>query len=189
MARLTPFHKAMQNTNTSKPNAKKTAVLALLSCLALISFIIESALPVLFPYMPYAKLGVANIFIMLAVVIFGIREGVVVAVTKLLLSAMITGNIYGCLYSACGLILSLSCLAILIKFPLGTTIIGKSILSSVFFNIGQVIFASVSLSYSLIAILPVMLFCSVIAGSVIGIAVKLVIKRIPSEAFNALISA
>ncbi|MFI3163102.1 MAG: Gx transporter family protein [Bacillota bacterium] len=172
----------MQTSKKQQLSTKKLAVLALLSTLALISFLIESTLPVLFPYMPYAKLGVANIFIMFAILVFGVKEGIIVAVTKLLLSAMITGNIYGCLYSACGLTLSILALAILVKFDF-TTIIGKSIISSVCFNAGQVLFASVSLSQSLVAIMPLMLFCSLISGGIIGIAIKIVINKLPISFF------
>ncbi len=172
----------MTSTQNSQSTTKKTAVLALLSTLALVSFLIEGTLPVLFPYMPYAKLGVANIFIMFAVLVFGVKEGIIVAATKLLLSAMITGNIYGCLYSACGLTLSIIALAILVKFDF-TSIIGKSILSSVFFNVGQVLFASVSLSQSLIAIMPLMLFCSLVSGAIIGVAIKIVINKLPMSFF------
>ncbi len=172
----------MKNSQPTQTNTKKIAVLALLSTLALISFLIEGTLPVLFPYMPYAKLGVANIFIMFAILVFGVKEGVVVAVTKLLLSAMITGNIYGCLYSACGLTLSIIALWILISFDF-TSIIGKSIISSVFFNAGQVLFASISLSQSLIGIMPLMLFCSLVSGSIIGVAIKLVINKLPMSFF------
>ncbi len=168
----------MGNQNFAQSKTKKIAVVALLSSLALISFVIESAFPPLFPYMPYAKLGVANVFIMLAIVLFGFKEGVAVAISKLLLAMMITGNVYGCLYSACGLCLSLACLFLLFKFPLGTTIIGKSILSSVMFNIGQVLFAGLSISQPLISILPVMLFCSVISGGIIGAVVKIATCRV-----------
>lgn len=172
----------MQTSKNQQLSTKKLAVLALLSTLALISFLIEGMLPVLFPYMPYAKLGVANIFIMFAILVFGVKEGIIVAVTKLLLSAMITGNIYGSLYSACGLTLSILALAILLKFDF-TTIIGKSIISSVCFNAGQVLFASVSLSQSLVAIMPLMLFCSLISGGIIGIAIKIVINKLPISFF------
>ncbi|MFI3165011.1 MAG: Gx transporter family protein [Bacillota bacterium] len=172
----------MQTSKKQQLSTKKLAVLALLSTLALISFLIESTLPVLFPYMPYAKLGVANIFIMFAILVFGVKEGIIVAITKLLLSAMITGNIYGCLYSACGLTLSILALAILVKFDF-TTIIGKSIISSVCFNAGQVLFASVSLSQSLVAIMPLMLFCSLISGGIIGIAIKIIINKLPISFF------
>lgn len=177
----------MQNRK-GQPNTKKIAVLALLTCLALISFVIESTLPVLFPYMPYAKLGVANVFIMFAVLVFGVKEGVCVAFAKLMLAAMITGNIYGCLYSLCGTTLSITALWLLIRFEFGTTIVGKSIVSSAFFNIGQVLFASVSISQSLVSILPIMLFCSVIAGAIVGVAIKIAINKIPTEVFLKLAS-
>ncbi len=172
----------MQTSKNNQLSTKKLAVLALLSTLALISFLIEATLPVLFPYMPYAKLGVANIFIMFAVLVFGVKEGIIVATAKLLLSAMITGNIYGCLYSLCGLSLSILALAILVKIDF-TTIIGKSIISSVCFNAGQVLFASVSLSQSLVAIMPLMLFCSLISGGIIGVAIKIVINKLPTSFF------
>ncbi len=176
----------MQTSKNKQLSTKKLAVLALLSTLALISFLIEATLPVLFPYMPYAKLGVANIFIMFAILVFGVKEGIIVALAKLLLSAMITGNIYGCLYSACGLTLSILALAILVKFDF-TTIIGKSIISSVCFNAGQVFFASVSLSQSLVALMPLMLFCSLISGGIIGVAIKIVINKLPTSFFVKLV--
>lgn len=161
-------------------STKKLTILALLSALAIVSFLIESAFPVIFPFMPYAKLGVANFFILFAILVFGFSEGAIVAIVKLALSTMITGNIYGMMYSFCGLCLSFLVLFALFKAPFKTTIVGKSVVSAVCFNVGQIIFASLSLSVSLMSILPLMVVLSTITGGIVGTALFLAIKKLPN---------
>lgn len=61
--------------------AKKIAVLALFSALGLIAFIIENQFPPLF--VPGAKMGLANIFSLSALILYGPAEAQVTATSHI----------------------------------------------------------------------------------------------------------
>ena len=78
-------------------NAKKIAGTALLAAFALIAFLIESLLPPLF--LPGAKIGLANFFVFLALILYGGGAAAGVAAAKCLLGAVFGGNISSLMYS------------------------------------------------------------------------------------------
>ena len=54
---------------------KRIAMLGILAGLGLIAFLLESLIPL--PYLPGAKLGLANIFSMLALALYGLPDALV----------------------------------------------------------------------------------------------------------------
>ncbi len=77
--------------------AKKITILALLTGLGLIAFLIEALIPVL--PVPGAKLGISNIFSLFALVMYGLPEALMVVVARTVLGSIFAGNLSLLLYS------------------------------------------------------------------------------------------
>ena len=71
-------------------SVKKLALSAMLSALALISFMIENLFPPLF--LPGARLGISNVFILLAVLFLGSGYGYAVFIVKVVLGCVFCGS-------------------------------------------------------------------------------------------------
>ncbi len=76
---------------------KKIAVLALLAGLGLVSFLLESLLPPL--VLPGAKLGIANLFSLLALIFYGLPDALLVVVARTVIGSLFAGNVSLLLYS------------------------------------------------------------------------------------------
>ena len=76
---------------------KRIAMLGILAGLGLIAFLLESLIPL--PYLPGAKLGLANIFSMLALALYGLPDALVIVFARTFLGSLFAGNISMILYS------------------------------------------------------------------------------------------
>ena len=59
---------------------RRIAMLGILTGLGLVAFFLESLIPI--PYLPGAKLGLSNIFSMLALVLYGLPDALVVVLVR-----------------------------------------------------------------------------------------------------------
>ena len=83
----------------------KILSLALLTAISLVLFIVENQIPAPVPA-PGVKLGLGNIIVVCVLFLYGRREALAVLLAKLLLSALLTGNLGALAYSAAGGLLS-----------------------------------------------------------------------------------
>ena len=86
--------------------AKKIAVLAMLTGLSLIAFIIESLFPPL--VIPGAKMGIANVFSFAALVMYSPVEAFIIVAVRTVLGAIYAGNFSAVLYSFTGGMVSMA---------------------------------------------------------------------------------
>ena len=84
-------------TKKTEFTAGRAALVAVLSALALCSFVVENLFPPLF--LPGAKLGLGNAFSLFALIVLGPIDGIVVAVIRTTLGSLIVGNMSTLLYS------------------------------------------------------------------------------------------
>lgn len=125
---------------------------------------------------PGIKLGFANIVILFTVCTCGKREAFMVLVGRLILNALLFGNLLSLLYSVAGGILSflIMCLVIYV-FKFNTLF--SSICGGVFHNVGQFIVALIVLKTPAIIIyLPYLVIGGIIAGALNGFIVSKVSK-------------
>jgi heptaprenyl diphosphate synthase len=137
----------------------------------LVLHIIENMIPVPFP-VPGAKLGLANIISLLAIVMYGLREGLSVNIFRCLLGALMTGSMSSLLYSLSGAILSTITMYLFFKyFKKAFSLIGISIIGGVTHNIAQVTVASIILStFGLYIYLPFLMVIGLFTGFFTGLA-------------------
>lgn len=158
---------------------RKIAAYALMIALAMIFSYVEALIPIPF-VVPGMKLGLANIITMVALYKMGTLDAAVVSLTRILLSALLFGNVFSLAYSLSGGIISLVVMVLLKKTD-KFSIIGVSLAGGVCHNIGQIGVAAVLLETAeLIYYLPVLMITGTLTGILIGILGGLIIERLKS---------
>ena len=158
----------------------KMIYMSLLVSMALILSLIERMMPIPFT-VPGAKLGLANLVIIIAVYTLGnYKDAFVILVLRVFLAALLGGNMSTLLYSATGGILSF--LATLATKELGknnVSVIGVSSCAAVFHNVGQLFAASLILNnFGVFLYLPVLSIIGVTTGIFIGISANYLLSHL-----------
>lgn len=153
-----------------KNNVSRLTLLAIIISLALITHYIESLLPVLFPFAPGVKLGLANIFTLFAITVLGYREGFIVAVLRCILATFLGSPLSTLLFSMTGAIFAFAAMSAVVYFSKsGVSYIGVSVLGSCFHNIGQIAVSIILLNSTyILSYLPIMIIMSLPTGIFIG---------------------
>lgn len=156
---------------------KKIAYLGLLIALAFVFSYIEFLIPVNIG-VPGAKLGLANLVIIVALYTLNEKDAFVLSMIRIVLVGFTFANLASMLYSLAGGILSFGAMVIAKKTQ-KLSITGVSVLGGVFHNIGQIIMAIwVVKTASLVYYLPVLMVSGIVAGVAIGVLGGMVTKRI-----------
>ena len=155
---------------------KKIAYLGLLIALAFVFSYIEFLIPVNIG-VPGAKLGLANLVVIVALYTLGERDAFLLSVVRIVLVGFTFANMASMIYSLAGGILSYLAMVIAKKTKL-LSMTGVSVLGGVFHNVGQIIVAILVLeTASLVYYLPVLLIAGITSGVIIGILGAMVTKR------------
>lgn len=162
--------------------AKKTALLGMLVALAFVLSYIETLIPVNLG-IPGAKLGLANLVVMVALYTLGTKEAFGLSMVRILLTGLTFSSMAAMLYSFAGGLLSFAVMA-LMKKTKKLSVTGVSVLGGIAHNAGQIFVAMWILdTATLIYYLPVLAITGVASGTVIGLLAVMVIRRI-SGAIN-----
>lgn len=157
---------------------RKWLFLSLLTSAALVLTLIETSLPIPIA-IPGARLGLSNIIILSAVVVFGFKEGLVIGTLKSMLMILLTGSVMSFFYSFFGAIASTIAMFLTYKYIRSLSLIGVSFIGAFFHNLAQVLVASFILNNLRIFIyLPLLLLLSVVTGYFVGLASKYTTKQL-----------
>lgn len=155
----------------------RTAYFGVFTALALIFSYVETLIPIQFG-IPGAKLGLANLVIVIVLYKTDWKEALLLSVVRIVLSGFIFGNLFSIIYSLAGGILSLAVMAAIRKDK-GFSVIGVSMAGSVCHNIGQLIVAMIVVqTYQVGYYLPVLLIAGLATGTLIGVISSGVLKRL-----------
>ena len=161
----------------------RVAVFGVFTALALIFSYVELLIPINFG-IPGAKLGLANLVIIIVLYKSDWKEALLLSVVRIVLAGFLFGNLFGILYSLAGGILSLAVMALL-KRSGAFSIIGGSMAGGVSHNVGQLIMAMLVVeTYAVGYYLPVLLIAGLITGTLIGIAGREMLKRLDLAVLN-----
>lgn len=156
---------------------QRTAYFGVFTALALIFSYVETLIPINFG-IPGAKLGLANLVIVLVLYKTDWKEALLLSVTRIVLSGFLFGNLFGILYSLAGGLLSLVVM-VLVKRNEGFSVIGVSMAGGVTHNIGQLLVAMLVVeTYQVGYYLPVLMLAGLATGTLIGLVSMEVLKRI-----------
>lgn len=160
-----------------KNRKNRAAVFGVFTALALIFSYVELLIPINFG-IPGAKLGLANLVIVIVLYKTDWKEALLLSVVRITLAGFLFGNLFGILYSLAGGILSLAVMTLLKKTG-AFSVIGVSMAGGVSHNVGQLIIAMLVVeTYAVGYYLPVLLITGLITGTLIGIAGREMLKRI-----------
>ena len=149
----------------------------MLTAAALVVFVIELQLPSPVP-VPGVKLGLANIFTLFAIYRFKPQEACLLALVRVFLGCLFSGNMMALIFSFAGAALCMAGMLLLKRFLKTDLIWLISIIGAVLHNIGQLLAASAVLgSFMVFGYLPVLLISGCISGCFTGIAAQLIINR------------
>lgn len=178
----------MVKTNSkTKFSAKRVALLGVLCAMGLITFMVESLFPPLF--LPGAKMGISNVFSLLAVFLLGPVDAVVLIVVRTTLGSMFTGNLSTLLYSMSAGLVSVGASSLLVEFVYPkVSIVAISVVSAVVHNLTQnVVYCLVSNTPQMFSYMPWLALLGVFAGVIVGFAVWLVLRTVPLKTFATLL--
>jgi len=153
---------------------KKFTRLSLLLALSVALNIIESFLPFFNGIIPGLKLGLANIVSLFVLYEFGLKDTLYIGILRVFLVGILRAGLFSPNFAFSLLGTVFSVLAMYIgKKGFHLSIIGVSILGSIFHSIGQIIMAIILFQMkSMIYYLPWLLLFSIPTGIFVGIACK-----------------
>lgn len=161
----------------------KFSMCALLSGLALLSFMLESLFPPLI--VPGARMGISNIFILLAVFMLGKWYAFIVLIIKCVLGSIFAGNPSAMLYSIPSGIISLFVQVLLIFKVKNISVLATSILGAVInITIQNVVFCIIGNALVYFYYLPYLLLVAILSGAIVGATTLLLIKKLPDKLFD-----
>ena len=144
---------------------------------ALILGYIESLIPFSFG-IPGIKLGLANLAVLITLYRSGAKEAILVDLLRIVLSGFLFGNLYSILYSLAGGMLSFAAMVFARKTR-RLSIYGVSITGGIFHNIGQIgVAAFVVETKGLYYYMPFLLIAGVVTGFLIGMLSKQIMGRL-----------
>lgn len=156
---------------------QKMALLGVLTASAIVIAILESFIPSI--GIPGVKMGLANIVILIILYELGIWEAGVVNLLRVLVVSLVRGTFLsmGFLMSLTGAALSFSIMVLFYLLIKKFSIIGVSVIGSVFHVTGQIIIAMIFLGSAYIFLyLPIIAISAIITGVFVGIIAQLIIK-------------
>ena len=160
-----------------KLNVHKIALLGVLTAATIVIAILESFIPSI--GIPGVKLGLANIMILVILYELGILEAILVNLTRVLVVGLIRGTFLsmGFVMSLVGAAFSLVVMIIFYLLIKKFSIVGVSVIGSIFHVTGQILVAMVYLGTSyVIFYLPIIGISAVITGVLVGFTAKMIIQ-------------
>ena len=170
-------------------SAKRIATLAVLTAMGSIMFMVESLFPPIIP-LPGVKMGLANIFSLLALFLLGPIDAFTLVVVRVVLGSMFTGNMSTLMYSLTAGVVSVIVSSVLVEFLYPkVSIVAISIVSAVMHNLTQnVVFCLVSDTPQMFVYMPWLALIGVLAGVIVGFAVWFILKMVPTRTFATMLN-
>ena len=160
--------------------SSKIAQMGLMIALAFVLSYLESLLPIQIG-IPGAKLGLANIVVLIAIVQFGEKEALFLTVARAVLSGLTFGSLYSMAYSLSGGVLSTILMSFMHKVK-KFSIIGISVVGGVTHNMGQLVIAMLVLkSLDLKYYSGFLILCGILTGVLTGLVCKSVLQNIRTK--------
>ena len=156
---------------------QKMALLGVLTAGAIVIAILESFIPSI--GIPGVKLGLANIVILIILYELGIVEAIMVNLLRVFVVGLVRGTFLGMGFfmSLTGAVFSLGIMILFYLLIKKFSIIGVSVIGSIFHVGGQILIAMIYFGSAYIVLyLPVLAISAIITGVFVGIIAKLIIN-------------
>lgn len=161
---------------------KKFTRLTMLLALSVVLNIIESFIPLFNGNIPGLKLGLANIIVLIVLYMFSFKDALYVSLLRIILVGILRTGLFSMtfFFSLGGAILSLCSMFIAKKTKL--SIIGVSIVGSIFHSIGQILVAILIIKNRyIIYYVPWLLLFSIPTGILVGFTSKTILNNLENR--------
>ena len=158
---------------------KKLTRLSMFLAISILLSILESIFPIINGMVLGMKLGMANIIVVITLFLYGRKEAFLLAILRVFLMGILRTGIFSItfFFSLTGAIFSVGMMSLVVQSKL--SIIGISILGSIFHSIGQFFAAQFLLHMpKIIYYLPWMILFSLVTGMITGYFSKQVLHYI-----------
>ena len=162
-------------------NLKRISILALLVAFGSTMWMLEELVPM---PIPFFRFGFANIATVLALYLFGFRDGIIVSILRVVLGALILGRLMSpsFVFAIGGAFASLIAMILIIRFGRLFTVFGVSIAGAYIHNLAQLsIAAGFYGSDTIFAIFPYLGILGIFSGAIVAyISVRIypIVERI-----------
>jgi len=157
---------------------KKLTTTALLAAAAIVLSILEAALFGGTSGIPGAKLGLANIAVILAMVMFGGKTAILIGVVKALASFFVSGAITTLWYALAGTLLSIAGMLLLHRRFRCFSLLGISAFGGFLSNLAQLaVMMLLTQTVEFLYYLPLLTLFGVASGCINGFLSELVLSR------------
>ena len=157
----------------------KMIFLSILVSIGLALSVLESAIPLPIA-VPGARLGLSNMVVLVTIIIFGFKEGIIVSMLKSMVLVLVTGSISSFIYSFSGAVLS--CIVMYLAYKLFSNIfslIVVSILGALSHVTAQITVASLMMNnLRIYSYLPFLMLTSIFTGYFVGLSSTYIIKNL-----------
>ena len=157
---------------------KKFTRLSMLLALSVVLNIVENMIPLFNGTIPGVKLGLANIVILFVLYEYSIRDAIFLSITRVFLVSILYSGIFSVSFflSLSGAILSIIAMSLAKKYT-KLSIVGVSIIGSLFHSLGQIIMVAIFIKMiSAFNYLPIIILFAIPTGIITGIISKELIK-------------
>lgn len=150
--------------------------MAMMITIALILAYVETLIPAL--PIPGAKIGLPNIVALLALLVFGFADALVILLIRAFVSSLLFSSVMALAYSLAGGVLSLAVMYLLTRMykeKIGWSILFVSVMGAIAHSTGQVLIGVLVMeTAALFSYLPWLVIVSVITGLFVGMVVYVV---------------
>ena len=156
---------------------QKIALLGVLLAATIVIAIAESFIPSF--TIPGIKLGFANIVILVTLYELGVKEAVFINLIRVLIVSLVRGTFLsmGFFMSLTGAVMSLAVMILFCLLIKKFSIIGVSVIGSLFHVIGQILIAMIYMgSIYVVYYLPIIALSALITGVLVGLIAKSIIR-------------
>jgi heptaprenyl diphosphate synthase len=170
-------HSKLENAGEKMRKTKKMVLLSILVSIALVIYLIEAQIPVLFPGI---KLGLANSISLVTLILLGWKEAFLIMILRTILGSIFGGSLSAFMFSIAGGMLSNIVMILLYKYlKEALSIPTISVCGAVFHNVGQLLVAAFIIKDLRIYVyLPVLLISAIVTGYFIGILSSILKSRL-----------
>ena len=157
---------------------RKVTRLSMFLALAVVLNIVENVIPIFQGVVPGVKLGLTNIVILFVLYKYGFREALSLSITRVILVGVLNTGLFSVAFflSLSGALFSIIMMG-LVKKLTKLSIVGVSVIGSLFHSLGQIIVVAIIL-YSVTAFnyLPILILFSIPTGILTGVLCKELLK-------------
>jgi len=167
----------MQSRTDSR--IKRLTLLALFAAVSFGIYALETLIPNPIP-IPGIKLGLSNIVVLIALKRYGFKDAAMVLTVRLLLSALLFGNLMSLLYSLAGGVLCLAGEVAVNHFFHGHALFITAAIGALLHNVGQLLIAFIlTRSTGVILYAPYLAIAGIVTGLITGLCAYFTLKKLP----------